>query len=177
MDLFGFDEVVLETVGVGQVEHAARHQVDTLVPVLLPDSGEFVQAMKAGIIELADIFVVNKSDLPGAQRMATEVKRSAAFSKAAPGAWTSRVLLASNSDADSIAALSVEIDRHQAWLAGTPAMQGTRTARARYRLRRLIERCSLQAIMGEDEAFFEQPLAVQLDRTLDRVAALRAGKR
>src|SRR5439155_10774724 len=52
MDEFGFDEVMLETVGVGQAEHAARAQVDTLVLVLLPESGDMVQAMKAGIMEL-----------------------------------------------------------------------------------------------------------------------------
>ena len=68
MDEFGFDEVLLETVGVGQAEYAARAQVDTLVLVLLPESGDMVQAMKAGIMEMADIFVVNKADLPGAQK-------------------------------------------------------------------------------------------------------------
>src|SRR3546814_14698722 len=77
MDDFGFAEVLLETVGVGQAEYAARAHVDTLVLVLLPDSGDTVQAMKAGIMELADIFVVSKADLPGARKMAADIRRIA----------------------------------------------------------------------------------------------------
>src|SRR6185295_16303263 len=84
MDDFGFAEVLLETVGVGQTEYAARAQVDTLVLLLLPDSGDMVQAMKAGIMEMADIFVVNKADLPGAQRMATDIQRVAAVTPRQP---------------------------------------------------------------------------------------------
>ena len=95
MDAHGFDEVLLETVGVGQAEYAARVQVDTLVLVLLPESGDVVQAMKAGIMEMADIFVVNKADLPGAQKMATDIKRISAMARHTEGDWRPTVLLAS----------------------------------------------------------------------------------
>jgi LAO/AO transport system kinase len=166
MDAHGFDEVLLETVGVGQVEHAARQQVDTLVLVMLPDSGDFVQAMKAGIMEMADLFVVNKADLPGAQRMATEVKRVAALQKHAPGAWTPPVLLASHTQPESIAALSEHIDRHQAWLAEAGSDAALRTARARYRLQRVVERRLGRWLGTRDAAFFEQPLAAQFDAAL-----------
>jgi LAO/AO transport system kinase len=167
MDAFGFDEVVLETVGVGQVEHAARQQVDTLVLVLLPDSGDFVQAMKAGIMEMADIIVVNKSDLPGAQRMATEVKRVEALAKHVPRGWIPPVLLTTSAQPESIAALSSQIDRHQAWLAESRGAQAVRLARSRYRLKRLIERRLLQVVEREEPAFFELPLADQFDRAVD----------
>jgi LAO/AO transport system kinase len=166
MDAHGFDEVLLETVGVGQVEHAARQQVDTLVLVMLPDSGDFVQAMKAGIMEMADLFVVNKCDLPGAQRMATEVKRVAALQKHRPGEWSPPVLLASQGQPDTIAALSQAIDRHQAWLAQAGRDTTLRSARARYRLQRLVERKLHRWLGSRGEAFYEQPLAAQFDAAL-----------
>ena len=67
-----FDIVIVETVGVGQAEYSVRTIVDTVVLVLLPESGDAVQAMKAGLLELADIYVVNKADLPGAEEAGGE---------------------------------------------------------------------------------------------------------
>lgn len=168
MDDFGFDEVILETVGVGQAEHAVRAQVDTLALVLLPDSGDVVQAMKAGIMEMADIFVVHKADLPGAQRMATDIRRIAALTRHAPGNWVAPILLSSAAQPASIQALSEAIDRHQAWLAGTGHSRAL--PRARYRLQRLLERRIAQFIAHQDARFFDAPLERQLAATL---AALR----
>lgn len=169
MDDFGFAEVLLETVGVGQAEYAARAQVDTLVLVLLPESGDAVQAMKAGIMEMADIFVVNKADLPGAQKMAADIKRVATISRHAAGAWIAPVLLASAAQPESIVALSQTIDRHQAWLATGSRRQELREQRARYRLRRLLEIRAAEVIARQATAFFEAPLQHQLVRTLELV--------
>lgn len=173
MDDFGFAEVLLETVGVGQTEYAARVQVDTLVLVLLPESGDTVQAMKAGIMEMADIFVVNKSDLPGAQKMATDIKRIATISRHAPGAWIPPVLLASASQPASIEALSQTIDRHQAWLATGDRKAHLREQRARYRLRRLLEIHAAEVVAQQDAAFFTAPLAQQLQRALEKINSRR----
>jgi LAO/AO transport system kinase len=166
MDDFGFAEVLLETVGVGQAEHAARAQVDTLVLVLLPDSGDVVQAMKAGIMEMADLFVVSKADLPGARRMATDVKRIAAITRRDAGAWVPPVLLVSVEQPDSIAALSRAIDDHQAWLARGDRAAALREERARYRLRRLLERHVAEVVAQQDASFLARPLHEQLERTL-----------
>ncbi|MBI5275177.1 MAG: methylmalonyl Co-A mutase-associated GTPase MeaB [Burkholderiales bacterium] len=166
MDEFGFDEVLLETVGVGQAEYAARAQVDTLVLVLLPESGDIVQAMKAGIMEMADIFVVNKADLAGAQKMATNIKRISALSRHPEGEWRPPVLLVSSSQPDTIAALSAGIDRHQAWLAESRKREALLLARARYRLRRLIERRAADAVAALDAQALEAPLEQQLDQAL-----------
>lgn len=73
MDAFGFDRILVETVGVGQSELAIAGSADTTVVVLVPESGDGIQAMKAGLMEVADIFVVNKSDRPGADRMVKEL--------------------------------------------------------------------------------------------------------
>ncbi|MCD6162510.1 MAG: methylmalonyl Co-A mutase-associated GTPase MeaB [candidate division Zixibacteria bacterium] len=74
MDAFGKDIVLIETVGVGQVELDIVDSCDTTVVVLVPESGDSVQALKAGLMEIADIFVINKSDRPGADQMAIELK-------------------------------------------------------------------------------------------------------
>lgn len=169
MDEFGFEEVLLETVGVGQAEYAARAQVDTLVLVLLPESGDIVQAMKAGIMEMADIFVVNKADLPGAQKMATDIKRIAALSRRPEGEWIPPVLLVSSSQPDTVAALSASIDSHQAWLADTNKRTALLQSRARYRLRRLIERRAADAVNSMDADALDAPLEQQLDRALREI--------
>jgi len=74
MDGFGFPRVLVETVGVGQTELEVTSAADTVVVVLVPESGDGVQAMKAGLMEIADIFVVNKADRPGADRLLKEVR-------------------------------------------------------------------------------------------------------
>lgn len=170
MDAHGFDEVVLETVGVGQAEYAARGQVDTLVLVLLPDSGDVVQAMKAGIMEMADIFVVNKADLPGAHRMVTDIQRIAAVSRHPAGAWRPPVLLTAERQPESVAALSDAIDRHQQWLQQSERRAALVDGRARYRLRRLIERRLNEAVRALGSTELQLPLTQQVDAVLNVLA-------
>lgn len=172
MDAHGFDEVLLETVGVGQTEYAARVLVDTLVLVLLPESGDTVQAMKAGIMEMADVFVVNKADLPGAQKMATDIQRIAALARREPGAWQPPVLLASSSQPESIAAVSDAIDRHHAWLAQIERRPVLLRERARYRLRRLIERRTAEVVAALDDQALQAPIERQLERALHDIGRL-----
>lgn len=74
MDAFGFERVVVETVGVGQSELEIAEAADTTVVVLTPESGDSIQAMKAGLMEIADIFVLNKADRPEAARAAAELR-------------------------------------------------------------------------------------------------------
>jgi LAO/AO transport system kinase len=171
MDEFGFDEVLLETVGVGQAEHAARVQVDTLVLVLLPESGDVVQAMKAGIMELPDLYVVNKADLPGAQKMVTDIRRIVGLSRATPHGWRPPVLLASSRQPESIAALSDTIDAHQAWLAANPGRASLLQERARYRLRRLSERRAAEVVARFDADALAAPIEQQMARALHELQA------
>jgi LAO/AO transport system kinase len=76
MDAFGFDRVLVETVGVGQTELEITAAADTVVVVLVPESGDAIQAMKAGLMEIADVFVVNKADRPGAARLIKEIRQA-----------------------------------------------------------------------------------------------------
>ncbi len=163
MDVAGFDEVLLETVGVGQAEHAVRDQVDTLLLVLNPESGDVVQAMKAGIMEMADLYVINKSDLPGAPRVAAEITRVLHLANAVPGGWQPQVLMTSIREPESIAQLSRAIDAHQAWAASAVDPLARRVARARYRLRSLLERRAVEAVQAMPAVQFELPLRAQLE--------------
>src|SRR5688572_728454 len=74
MDAFGFERVLVETVGVGQSELAIAAAADATVVVLVPESGDAIQAMKAGLMEAADLFVINKADRPGADRLARDLR-------------------------------------------------------------------------------------------------------
>jgi LAO/AO transport system kinase len=74
LDAFGFDRLIVETVGVGQSELDVARAVDTSVVVLVPESGDSIQTLKAGLMEIGDVFVINKADRPGADRLRTEVQ-------------------------------------------------------------------------------------------------------
>jgi LAO/AO transport system kinase len=112
----GFAELILETVGVGQVEHEVRHVVDTNVLVITPGAGDQIQAMKGGILETADILAVNKSDQPGSSQLVAELRAVLKMSRTGTQFWTPPIITTTAANAASIRALSAEIDRHQAWL-------------------------------------------------------------
>jgi LAO/AO transport system kinase len=167
MDAFAFDEVILETVGVGQAEHAARTQVDTLILVLQPDAGDVVQAMKAGIMEMADIYAVNKADLPSATKMATEIKRIIALTHSQAEGWIPPVVSTSQHDPESIAKLSAEVDHHFGWLSAS-GQYGARTLeRQKYRLRRYFERRVQELVNNESPSFFALPASQQIAGVID----------
>ena len=74
LDAYGFDRILMETVGVGQSELDIARAADTTVVILVPESGDSIQTLKAGLMEIADIFVVNKADRPGADRVRTDIE-------------------------------------------------------------------------------------------------------
>jgi LAO/AO transport system kinase len=171
MDRFEFDEVLLETVGVGQVEFAVRTQVDTVIVVIPPDAGDAIQAMKAGIMEIADIFAVNKADMATAARMATEIQRALALSPVVEGQWRPPVLLTSQLQPQSIAALSEQIGAHRDWLRSSGVQAERGLARAKYRLHRSLERRVAAAIDGSPRDIFAQPLPAQVRLIIGRLQA------
>jgi LAO/AO transport system kinase len=109
-----FDRVFVETVGVGQSEVEVAALVDTLVYVANPGAGDVLQFMKAGVLELPDVFVVNKADQgPAAERTARELESGLALGQRAAGGWTAPVLLASARDGAGIAEVLAALDRHR----------------------------------------------------------------
>lgn len=111
---FGFDEVIVETVGAGQSEYGVADLAETVLLVLQPDTGDFVQAMKSGIMEIADIYVMNKAHLPGAARSISELESLLKYVTPATVNWRPRVVpIAESSD---IATLDRTIEEHRAAL-------------------------------------------------------------
>jgi LAO/AO transport system kinase len=124
----------------------------------MPGSGDAIQAMKAGILETADIYVVNKADLPGAGHAAGEVKATLALKTLRPGAWRHPVLLSSEKDEESIAKLSDAIDAHREWLRGQNHGEAIRRRRVQYHLQSLVGRRVEELMAAGDAARYDQPL-------------------
>lgn len=133
----GFEHLILETVGVGQVSYSARCLVDTFVLVLVPDSGDTIQAMKAGILETADVYVVNKADLPTAVKLAAELRSIAAW-RGKGGAWTPPVILTSAIEGRGATELAAAIEAHRAASLEEPRRRELTAARREYHLRSLV---------------------------------------
>ena len=160
MDAFAFDEVILETVGVGQVQHAVRALVDTLVIVLMPGSGDSVQAMKAGILECADIYVLNKADLPGAEKSRAEIMSVLHHRKPEAEEWCPKLIMTSAMDGTGLDELVTTIDQHQALLSATVDADSLRRRRRAYHLRSLIVRKVDEVVAATPHEVFDRPLSV-----------------
>ncbi len=135
VDLFdaaGFDLVLVETVGVGQSELGIMEVADTVLVVLTPESGDAVQAMKAGLLEIADVFVVNKADRPGADRMVRELARAVALDE---GPWRPEVRRAIAREGEGVDEVVDAARTHLAWCMGEGRGRwADRRAAARVRL-------------------------------------------
>jgi LAO/AO transport system kinase len=113
-DAAGYDYVLIETVGVGQTELDVVRLADTTVVVLVPEAGDTVQAMKAGLLEIADVFVVNKADREGAMRMKSELEMMLQLRPAA--SWSVPVLLTQGTTGEGVAELMRQIALHRQFL-------------------------------------------------------------
>jgi LAO/AO transport system kinase len=116
MDAFGKDLVLIETVGVGQSELEISEKAHTVVVVLVPESGDGIQAMKAGLMEIGDIFVMNKADHEDAEGAAREIQDTLRLKNIPEGAWEPRVVLASAREDTGIEGLVDVIEEHRRYL-------------------------------------------------------------
>ncbi|GAC1336790.1 MAG: methylmalonyl Co-A mutase-associated GTPase MeaB [Candidatus Dormibacteria bacterium] len=145
VDASGRDRCLLETVGVGQSELEVMQTADTTVVVTTPASGDAVQIIKAGILEIADIFVVNKSDLPGAPRVAKELRQLVHASVARHG-WEIPVISAQAATGEGLDELTAAILQHGDQIASTGELGERRAARLRAEVEAIvIERASERA--------------------------------
>jgi LAO/AO transport system kinase len=128
----GVDDVVIETVGVGQGEVEIVGVADTTVVVLTPGQGDGVQAAKAGLMEIADVFVVNKADHEGASRLVRDVRAMLELAALAPGAWLPPVVETVASDGRGTDDLARAIDAHGAHLLAGGGLVGKRRGRVRH---------------------------------------------
>jgi LAO/AO transport system kinase len=163
LDASGKDIVLIETVGVGQDEVDIVRTADVSVVVIVPGAGDEVQALKAGIMEIADIFVVNKADREGADRTVASIEAMLSLQAFPPGAWRPPIVRTEAVHGKGIVELIDTIERFRAH---TRDAQGSRRrARAEWRLRELLGQRFLdhveRRVLGPGE----------FDRTLDRIAA------
>ncbi len=159
MDAFAFDEIILETVGVGQAEYAVRSLVDTLVLVLVPGSGDAIQAMKAGILERADIYVINKADLTGAEKIRAEIMLVLGCRKPDANGWEPKLVMVSATKGSGVDDLVTAIDGHQTLLRSMLDADQVRRQRRAYHLRSLIARRLDEVMQALPETVLDAPLS------------------
>jgi LAO/AO transport system kinase len=133
LDAAGFDRILIETVGVGQSELEVAQTADSTAVVLVPESGDSVQAMKAGLMEIGDVFVINKADREGAERGAFAV-RSALELRAATSDWEPPVLLTIASQGTGVSDVADEFESHLAYLESHGGLDRRRRQRLEQRV-------------------------------------------
>jgi len=176
LDAAGFDRILIETVGVGQSEFAVTTMADTTVVVLVPESGDGIQALKSGIMEIADVYVVNKADRPGATNLAREIEstiairqgkayrgmrghhgasgidRAAGTPAPSPGQWTPPVLLTTAVAGSGLADLVAALDQHHAWSVSNGTLEERRRRRFAARTREVVDRALHRYVWNETRA-------------------------
>jgi GTPase len=165
LDAAGFGRVLIETVGVGQSELEVAQTADSTVVVLVPESGDGVQAMKAGLMEIGDLFVINKADREGAERAAFAI-RSALELRTSANDWTAPVLLTVASRGDGVSDLVDALQEHYEHLARRGELEQRRRRRLEQRLRDLV---------GDHlwQSFRARVSREQWERSVDDLAAHR----
>jgi LAO/AO transport system kinase len=162
MDAFGKDYVLIETVGVGQVELDVVNACDTTVVILVPESGDSVQAMKAGLMEIADVFVVNKSDREGARRIVTELEMILDIRRK-QGEWEYPVVSAEAVNNKGIDILRSKILQHRKFIMEHHHFERHRKEQIKAEIKKIVE-MKIRDIVGEKVL-----VSLDLDEVTERV--------
>ena len=152
LDAVGFTWVMVETVGVGQVEVEVAGAADTTLVVVNPGWGDAVQASKAGLLEIADVFVINKADRPGADEARRDLEHMLDLASLPPDAWRPPIVATVASTGDGVDGVISSIGAHRAWLGEHGRLEKKRAARLR-----------------------DELVGILSERVVERVRGLRAG--
>ncbi|MGH7710146.1 MAG: methylmalonyl Co-A mutase-associated GTPase MeaB, partial [Gemmatimonadaceae bacterium] len=196
LDAFGFERIIIETVGVGQSELDVARAVDSNIVILVPESGDSIQTLKAGLMEIADLFVVNKADRPGADRVKTDLElmlgmRSGETMRNVPphhgvdlnvmnparvareaaareqtDLWVPPVIKTVASKGEGIEDLVTALDRHWRYLETSGALRVRRRQRLREQVLQIAEARLRRRVWNDPQ------LVAYLDQT---IAALESG--
>ena len=126
----GCDVIVVETVGVGQAEVEIASLADTTLVLLAPGMGDAIQAVKAGVLEIADVFVINKADRPGADATYRDIQGMLALGERGPGEWRPQVVRSVAAKGEGLDDVVAAIGKHREWLESTDALRARREHRA-----------------------------------------------
>ena len=180
LDAFGIDRILIETVGVGQSELEVARTADSILVILVPESGDSIQTLKAGLMEIADVFAVNKADRPGADRLRTEIElmlgmragaaptessghhgvdlsrsnlaRQAREAAARDDArWTPPVLRTVGTEEQGISELADALDRHFRYLESSGQLRERRRARLRERVVDVVEDKARRRLWADED--------------------------
>jgi LAO/AO transport system kinase len=184
LDAFGKDVILIETVGVGQSELEIAEKTHTVVVILVPESGDGIQAMKAGLMEIGDIFVMNKSDHPDAELAAHEIEATLKLKNCADGAWKPPVVRTTALGGEGVGELAGCIDEHRRYLEEHGLIEARRRSILRSRVRnalmdrmerRLRESGEVRRILEErmDEVYAGRISPYRLVRELERLITVR----
>src|SRR6266550_9012319 len=171
LDALGTDVVIVETVGVGQEEVDVIRVVDTVCLVTVPGLGDDIQAIKAGILEIADVLVVNKADRPGADDAARDLAHMLSLAKDRP--WKTPILRTSAQSGDGLPQLIEAIDKHRAWSRDSGDHVERRRAAARSEVEALLQEALLRELEGRvGESRLDAAVSRVADRKIDPYAAV-----
>ena len=175
-DAAGIDLVVIETVGVGQVEIEVVSAADTTVVVVTPGWGDAIQANKAGLLELADVFVVNKADRPGASDARRDLEYMLDLGPAAhdPSRWRAPIVSTTATDGTGIADLAGAIDAHRSWMTDHGELDRRRAHRLRDEVR--SHAMALLALDTDERLAGERGVALLGDVTARRLTPSAAAR-
>ena len=144
LDSAGCDVVLVETVGVGQSEVEVAALADTTLVLLAPGMGDAIQAAKAGILEVGDVFVVNKADRDGADQVVRDLRGAIRLAERSPGDWREPIVKTVASRGEGVEEVVAAVDKHRAWM----QRGGELDRRRRRRVRDEIEAIAVTALRG-----------------------------
>jgi LAO/AO transport system kinase len=187
LDAAGFDRILIETVGVGQSELDVARMADATVLVLVPESGDGIQTLKSGVMEIADLFIVNKADRPGADKLRHEIevtlgiRRGNAFRHVPahhglrtgrpappvatdPAGWQQPVLLTVAAKGEGVPEVLTALDRLFEWLDRSGALEQRRRRRLLERTREVVDRATRRWVWQETRA--DERISARLDEVV-----------
>lgn len=147
LDVAGYDLVIVETVGVGQAEVDIVRLADTCLVLLVPGMGDSVQAIKAGILEIADLFVINKSDRDGADALQRDIRLLLSLTTPEPGSWLPQIVRTVATNAIGIEELVQSCIEHQTWLMSSGQGQARRRLMMRDTILKLSQEISIDNLL------------------------------
>lgn len=164
LDAAGYDYIILETVGVGQSELDIAQAADTTMVVLVPESGDSVQAMKAGLMEIADFFILNKCDRPGSQQAASAIKTILGMRDHNESSWMPNIIRSIATENKGIPEINDEINKHKEYLLKTKKFYTNREKRMKSRIKEIVEEKLRKELWSETR---ENSLNLSLEKTIN----------
>ena len=163
LDAAGYDIIIMETVGVGQSELDIAQAADTTVVVLVPESGDAVQAMKAGLMEIADFFVLNKSDRPGSDQATASMQTILMMRDHDEKSWMPNIIKTIASENKGIEEIANEINRHKDYLKTNKLFVSKREKQTKNRIKNIVENKLKEKLWSESA---ENSLNLSLEKVV-----------